>query len=207
MGKYIVSQGDSIPSLAKENGFFADTIWNHGDNADLKALRKDMNVLFPGDEVYIPEKRLRDESRPTDAKHRFKRKGEPQRLKLKLLCMGRPRANEDYVLKLGNQLIRGKTDAEGKIDQKVPGDVHSGTLLLREGKEQYAIRIGDLDPVDQTSGVQQRLNNLGFPAGPENGEMNDATRDAMRKFQGKHKLDVTGEADDATKAKLREFYP
>ncbi|HUT35060.1 MAG TPA: peptidoglycan-binding domain-containing protein [Planctomycetota bacterium] len=207
MAKIIASQGDSIPSLAKEHGFFADTIWNHGENADLKALRKDRNVLAPGDEVYIPDKRLRDESRPTDAKHRFKRKGEPQRLKIKLLCSGRPRANEDYVLRFPDQIVQGKTDAEGKIEQRVPGDVHEALLLLRGGKEQYSIRIGELDPVDAVRGVQQRLSNLGFPCGSGAGEMDDETRDALKKFQAKNDLSVTGEADDATKGKLREFYP
>jgi N-acetylmuramoyl-L-alanine amidase len=157
--------------------------------------------------VYIPDLRLRDESRPTDATHRFKRKGEPQRLKVKLMCAGRPRANEDYTLQFPDKIVQGTTDAEGKIEQPVPGDVHSALLLLRGGKERYTIRIGDLDPVDNTSGVQQRLTNLGFPCGAETGEMDDATRDALKKFQAKHNLDVTGEADDATKGKLREFYP
>ena len=53
-----VNRGDSIPSLAHDNGHFWETLWNHGDNAALKALRKTPNILMPGDEVFVPEIRI-----------------------------------------------------------------------------------------------------------------------------------------------------
>jgi hypothetical protein len=207
MPKRKVRQGESIPSIAAQSGFFSDTIWNHPQNSSLKQLREDMNVLSPGDEVFIPEKELKDESGATEQKHSFKKKGEPHKLKLKLLAMGKPRANEDYVLEVGGQLFDGKTDAEGKIEKTIPGNARSGTLILRGGKEKHTVKIGNLDPLDETSGVQQRLNNLGFSCGSESGKMNEATGQALKKFQIKHNLEVTGQIDDATKAKLKEFYP
>ena len=43
MPDYTVGNCDSIPSIAKDKGFFWKTIWNHPNNAMLKALRKDPN--------------------------------------------------------------------------------------------------------------------------------------------------------------------
>jgi len=42
-----VQQGESTHSIAIEEGFAPDRIWNDSKNADLKATRE-MNVLFGG---------------------------------------------------------------------------------------------------------------------------------------------------------------
>lgn len=54
--KYKVKQGDSICSIAFEHGLFPDTIWNDAKNSSLKQERKDPNVLYPGDVVYVRDK-------------------------------------------------------------------------------------------------------------------------------------------------------
>jgi hypothetical protein len=205
--KHKVSRGDSIPSIAKDNGFFWETIWNHGENADLKAKRQNPNQLVPGDEVFVPEPDPKKVSKSTDAKHEFVRRGEPHKLKLQLKMLGEPRANEAFVLDLDGELIEGQTDGDGKLEQLIPGNARGGRLILQDGKEIIPIRIGNLDPVDVVTGVQQRLNNIGFRCGAEGGELNEATQKALRLFQEAHKLTVSGEADDATKAKLRELHP
>jgi hypothetical protein len=206
MPTHVVSPGDTIVSIAEEYGFLSSTIWDHPQNAALKAKRKSPNILYPGDEVFIPEKELKYESRSTGAKHNFQVKGEPNRLKLQLMRMGKPRANEDYVLNIDGKITMGKTDGSGYIDQVIPRDARSGTLMLKGGKEKFPVRIGHLDPIDQITGVQQRLNNLGFNCGPEDGELNDRTRAALAAFQKKHKLTESGEPDAATKAKLGSLH-
>jgi hypothetical protein len=202
-----VQLGDSIPSIAKQNGFFWETIWNHGQNSALKSKRKDPNILFPGDQVFVPDLTLKQESRGTNAKHKFKLKGEQVRFKLQLMMMGEPRKNEPYMLVVDGKPIQGTTDGEGKIDQIVPADAQGGTLILKGGKEQYPVNIGHLNPADEISGVQQRLNNLGFQAGDEDGTMNDALKGALTAFQTKYKLPASGAIDGATKAKLLECHP
>ncbi|HCC57944.1 MAG TPA: hypothetical protein DEQ47_11930 [Solibacterales bacterium] len=202
-----VSPGDSIPSIAKDNGFFWETIWNHPKNAALKAKRKDPNVLFEGDEVFVPELEIREESRGTNACHKFKLKGQKVKFKLQLLMMGEPRAGEAYTLVVDGVPLTGTTGGDGRIEQVIPANAKSGKLLLRGGKEEYPVRFGHLDPIDEIAGVQQRLNNLGFNSGAEDGQMNDTLKAALTAFQNKSGLDPTGELDGATKAKLQEAHP
>lgn len=207
MSTVIVSLGDSIPSLAKENGFFPDTIWNHPNNAGLRAKRKSPNQLNPGDEVFIPELRRGTESRGTDGTHKFKRKGVPAKLVVQLKKLGEPRKGESYVLVVEGTTYKGSLDGDGKLEQFIPPNAKSGQLILSGGKEVMPIRIGDMNPIDVTSGVQQRLNNLGHFCGNEEGDLDDQTVGALKEFQQKYGLTVTGEVDGATKAKLQELHP
>src|SRR5882724_13489186 len=98
---YKVEQGDCISSIAFEYGFYPDTIWNYPANSELKKKREDPNVLFPGDVVTIPDRRPIEFSKPTTARHKFRLKNIPAKLRLRLLTLeGQPRANEKYVLEI-----------------------------------------------------------------------------------------------------------
>jgi hypothetical protein len=88
---YIVKDGDCVSSIAFNHGFFWETLWNSGHNAELKSKRKDPNILQEGDVVHIPELTLKDESCATEKRHEFKLKGVPAKLKLRLM---RPKKQE-----------------------------------------------------------------------------------------------------------------
>lgn len=203
---YTVGAGEGIAAIAKTHGYLWKTLWEHGRNSALRGRRKNPNQLLEGDELYLPPKGRKQVTKPTDARHAFKRKGEPTRLKLQLLDLDEPRRNEPYTLTFGDQVIHGTTDGEGRIDQPIPGEVSAATLMLDTAREIYSIAVGELDPVDQLTGVQQRLGNLGYDCNDEPGELGEGTHDALARFQGAHGLDANGEADDATRAKLRELH-
>lgn len=202
--KQKVGQGESVLSLAKKNGFFWRTIWEHGDNAELRAKRKDPSVVFADDDIFIPVKEPKEVSKPTDAEHSFKRKGEPCKIKLQLFKFGKPRSAESYVIEVKDTRIEGTTDGDGKIEHFIPGDASSGKLILRGGKEVYPLKIGYLDPLDELIGVQQRLFNLGYNC-PQNGELDAATITAVKQFQAENDLEATGEIDSQIKAKLEQI--
>jgi len=207
MSTVIVSLGDSIPSLAKDNGFFPDTIWNHPQNAGLRAKRKSQNQLFPGDEVFIPELRKRTETRGADSTYKFHRKGVPAKLVLQLRKLGQPRKGEAYVLIIDGTSYKGTLDGDGKLQQFIPPDAKSGQLVLSGGKEIIPVNVGFLNPIDELSGAQQRLNNLGFFCGNQDGDTDDQTTAAIQAFQLKNGLPTSGQMDGATKAKLLELHP
>jgi peptidoglycan hydrolase-like protein with peptidoglycan-binding domain len=66
--------------------------------------------------------------------------------------------------------------------------------------------VGGLDPVEETSGVQKRLVNLGHYRGPVDGEPSVDLTAAIRAFQSANGLEPTGEPDDATREKLRKVH-
>lgn len=205
MAKRKVGSGETTMSIAKKEGFFWEDIWNYGENAELKAKRKDPNVLFAEDDIAIPVKHPKEVSKASEAEHVFKLKGTPAKLKIKMLKMGKPRANEKYVLQLDSKIIEGVTDGDGKIEHFIPPDINSGQLSFKNGKEVYNLKLGNLDPVDLPTGVQQRLNNLGYDCGGEMGEIGDSTKEALKAFQADNKLEASGEVDSQTKAKLQEL--
>src|SRR4051812_18010485 len=97
--KHTVQSGDCISSIAAEHGFFPDTIWDHPENAALKQTRKAPNVLASGDVVYTPDRRVQELERPTEKRHRFKRIGVPDVLRLQMLDHDdQPIANRPYFL-------------------------------------------------------------------------------------------------------------
>jgi peptidoglycan hydrolase-like protein with peptidoglycan-binding domain len=80
-------------------------------------------------------------------------------------------------------------------------------LKLQGGQEIIPIKLGNLNPIDEISGVKQRLNNLGFRCGGEDNQWNDQAKSALKEFQSKHKLPESGELDAATKSKLQALHP
>src|SRR5215472_897179 len=132
-------EGDSIPSLAFAAGLFPDTVWNHPQNAQLKELRQDMNVLFPGDQVFVPDKQRRVEMADTDQLHKFRRKGVPCRLRLQLFNIETPRANEDFELSIDGKTQKGSANSAGIIEIWLLPDAKQG--ILKIGKDEAIIEL------------------------------------------------------------------
>ncbi len=199
-----VKQGDCLASIADQHGFFWEQLWNHQQNSDLKEKRKNPNVLLPGDKVFIPDLDPFIVSCPTGQAHKFMVKGVPEELNLQMKIDGLPVKNTDYILELDGQEIAGTTDGEGRIVQSIMPSTKSARVVLGEGEDrlEYNLNLGHLDPIDEVSGVQARLDNLGFGLGKTDGELGQNTAAALKSFQEAHDLDPSGELDQATKDAL-----
>lgn len=206
MPQYTIKQGDCLSSIAQRHGLFWQKIWDHPNNSELKERRKNPNILYPGDSIFIPEKEEKQEIGSTKQKHRFRKKGVPAKLRLRLMRNNRPRANEFYVLEVDGNLLTGTTDAEGKLEQSISPNAKKGKLFIGKKREEFILNLGQMDPMNELRGIQKRLNNLGFQCGPENGVLTTQTTEALKAFQKKHQLTESGEADEATKNKLLEIY-
>lgn len=204
---HAVEQGECLSSIAKRFGF-ADfrTIWNRPENAELRSLRPDPNILFPGDRVFVPEKTARVVPVETGHEHVFVLRRSKVFLELSLQLDGEPLANKRYSLSFGAQQVRGSTDGKGTLKELIEPDVESGTLRLDDPVVEWDLEIGHLDPATEVSGVQARLNNLGHPCGEVDGVVGARTRAALRQFQSRHGLKPTGAIDAVTSNALRSAH-
>jgi hypothetical protein len=203
--EHTVRQGECIASIAQRYGHFPDAIWDHVDNAELKKTRQDPFCLLPGDRVIVPDKAAKDIDCAAGERHRFRRKGVPEQLKVQFLLKGEPRANEAYSLNLDGELISGTTDADGWLTCAIPPGAKDAKVTFGGGKEVYDLDLGRLDPIEETTGALARLRNLGFYTGPLDGDPDDLEV-ALVDFQAARGLEITGELDDATKAELEAVY-
>lgn len=205
-GDYIVREGDCVSSIAKDTGHFWETLWNHADNAELKEVRKDPNLLLPGDRVTVPEIVTKQEPGETEARHRFKRRGEPAELRLQILERGEPRANQPFEVDIDGTVHKGTTDPNGNVIAPMPGNAKKAILKVGPEDDQvvYELNLGSVHPISEPGGILQRLTNMGFYDGPVDTKLGPDTEQAIRDFQEKFGLEVTGSVDEQTRKKLEE---
>ncbi len=203
MKKHTVEQGECIGSIAHEYGLAPMKVWQDPANAALRKKRRSPSALMPGDIVSIPDKRPKQAEGATEQRHRFVRKGVPSKIRLLILQDDRPRANLGYSLTVDHRTYRGRTDEDGRLEQAIAPNARRGKLVLETG-EQYELDLGHIDPVDEMTGIQARLANLGYYAGEIDGVFGPSTREALERFQERHGLKKTGEPDAATLEKLAQ---
>jgi len=223
---YIVQQGDYLSKIARAFGF-ADykTIWDAPENQKLKDLRKNPNILYPGDELVIPDKQTREESRPTDKKHKFEVQEDKLMLQIVLLGLdNKPMSDHDctLIVETDNQDLTTKSD--GALEEEIPPTVANGKLRDK-GKpgsgppteREIPLKIGYLHPKDTVSGQVARLNNLGYNAGelPDHPLTNTEADtlgkssqflSAVEEFQCDFGLQVDGICGKNTQTKLVEIH-
>lgn len=200
---HTVVQGEGISALSARYGFAPETIWRHPENTALRDLRTDPNVLMPGDIIVIPDLQAQELACAIGQRHVFRRKGVPARFELQLTGEHGALAHTAYVLEVEGREYRGSTDADGILRHGVPNGARHGSLHYElDGTTQLlAIDFGSLDPVDELSGVQKRLENLGYPCDAP-GVDGPRTRLALQCFQLAADLEPTGERDAPTLASL-----
>lgn len=210
---HIVEQGEHLSQIAKLYGFpDYKILWDHPENADLKKLRKNPNILLPGDEVFVPDKEEKEESGSTDKRHTFVVDKEALKLRLVLEDIyEKPIAGAQCALLVGDQTFQLTTDGKGKLEQDIPLDAQEATLVIRGDQTPFQneiipLKIGHLDPVEEISGQVARLNNLGYFPGRLDGSDADALKSAVEEFQCDHGLKVDGDCGPKTKAKLKEVH-
>lgn len=206
---YTVQPGDYMEIIAEKFGFRDyHFIYDHPNNHAFKTLRPNPHILHPGDTVFIPDKDPGQEAAETDKKHKFVIKSQKVKLILRIHRNGKPFAKHKYTLKVDKQTFSGNTGSDGLIQHDIPIGVPVGDLTF-PGRPSYTrkLNLGFLHPITVTSGVQMRLNNLGFGCGPPTGAPSKEYTSALQTFQKQHSLsNQTGTLDNDTINALRLDY-
>lgn len=215
---HIVEQGEHLPGIALKYGFQDYTsVWNHPENKELKDKRKNPNVLLPGDSVFIPEKELKEESGATEERHSFKVQRQPLKLRLKLeKGYDEAIADTECELRVEFENFNLTSDGEGQIEQKIPKTAQKATLVIKDKLTikdneipldiEVPIKIGHLDPVEETSGQRARLANLGYYRAKIDKHEEKEFLSAVEEFQCEHDLTVDGVCGPQTQGKLKEVH-
>jgi N-acetylmuramoyl-L-alanine amidase len=209
---HIVEQGECLTRIAARYGFTDwRTLYHHPENAPLRTLRPNPNVLFPGDAIRIPDNRVKEEALPTGNLHRFVVHA-PRKL-LRIVFKhpdGRPFDNEPYELTFPNKPAkRAKTNAQGLLEEPVA--LHALQATLTIAGRTLALQLGHLNPngdveADDLTGIQGRLHNLGYATGPIDGLYGRNTRAALALLQADEQLDINGLPDEPTLAQLEALH-
>jgi N-acetylmuramoyl-L-alanine amidase len=129
---------------------------------------------------------------------------EPQKLEEE------PFANAPYILEVDGVVAdKGQTDGDGCVEIKIPPNAEKGILTVDKGKDDERIiplDLGDMDPVDEVTGVRKRLSNLGYHCQPDGPEDASDLQAALGSFQQDNSLQVTGKVDDPSRNKLKDLH-
>ena len=152
MGAYReVRKGECLSSIAKRYGFQKwKALYDHPSNAELKKKRKNPNVIFPGDQVVIPDKEPKEVEVATAKLHTFK--VALPRAKVRVVLKdgkGQAFAGKKYILSAGGQDIEGQTGGDGLVEQPIDAEQLQwcvGVLRRRRGNgaHRHPIRISFL---------------------------------------------------------------
>lgn len=205
---HIVRQGDCLSRIAKMYGFQQwQTIYGAPDNAEFRKRRPNPSILFPGDRIVIPDKQRKTVPIATATTNRFRMKSPKWvfRIEMKDEEMN-PLSSMPFELYVDGKLLKqGATGSGGDIEVPIPSDANTGELHFMG--ENFQLEFGVLDPISRITGVQARLNNLGFNVGPVDGMLGPMTRNAVFAFQASQKdLQPSGEIDDGTRKRLLELH-
>jgi hypothetical protein len=201
----VVRQGEYLTKIAWRCRVPPAEIWDHPKNADLKALRDHGDILCSGDVLFVPNEPPPGLPLAAGTSNQYVAEIPKVDVRVALHHGDEVLKNEDYLVRGLTPPATGTTDEDGKITLSIPVDIREIVVELPNKVLRFELQIGDMDCLQEDSGVLMRLQNLGYARG--RGAVDpDALRAALAAFQKDHDIDVTGEIDDATREALGKIH-
>jgi hypothetical protein len=193
---YVIRRGDTLTALAAKAGVSRDIIWLNNANRELKSLRSNGDILAAGDVIYLPPAaKPKWLSVNMGTTNRFVATIPKMTVRVALPAY----QSASYSASASGVQTTGATDASGQLVLVVPVYTREIRLHFDSSGDEIVLMVGHLDPVATTSGLRQRLTNLGFPAGREDADEDDySVRRMIALFQVAHGIAPSGELDSDT---------
>ena len=132
MPMYTVVQGDCLSSIALQFGY-ADwrNIYNDPANASFRQLRPNPNLIYPGDEIFIPDPEADPEEAPTDAWTEFKIDSQKTFIRVRMMDGNNAAfSGKKYQLDVNGTISEGTTGGDGMIEKEIPANATAATLTV-----------------------------------------------------------------------------
>jgi len=203
MAGRVVRPGDHLDRIAHRHGVEASAIWSHPENARLRASRPGGHMLAAGDYLELPEGK-----HPAPAAVRIGSDttivATIPKVKVELVLASEegPLSGERWHIEANGESAEGTTGPDGKVSFEVRVTTERVQLVLDVRGQCREIVVGGLDPATTVSGAIQRLDNLGYDAGPIASTLSDQAERALVAFQRKSGLVPSGRLDEETIAAL-----
>lgn len=212
MAMYTVRRGDCLSSIALAHGFAdASDVYDDPNNAEFRRLRPNPDVIYPGDQLFIPEQDPAQFDCGTGQKHRFVVHRPKCMFRLTLEDrLGEPWGDVAWIVTVDDEVFEGTTGADGLIEVEIAADAQEGTLEVRGVQDEedgeieatFPLSFGGIDPIETPEGQRGRLKNLGYDCSARDG------RDGLERALATYRRDRGIESEDAnaTLDALAEHY-
>ncbi|MGA3124580.1 MAG: hypothetical protein ABSF69_27815 [Polyangiaceae bacterium] len=190
---YVVRKNDYLAKIAYKLGFDPDSVWNDASNDDLRKLRPDPNQLLAGDLLHIPDpgdnpppvhtlnigtsNTFVSPDPPTVTVNQTFEDGDADTYTRKAYTI--TELPEQTGLSTGD---------DGTATFTVPVSLDQVTLVFTDSGESWVIVVGGIDPVDSTSGMFKRLQNLHYIAVDESYDLDNQSNNIELLRQGLRRL-------------------
>ncbi len=202
---YVAGKRDHVHELAWRTGVSTSDVWDDPRNRGLRAQGRTPAILAPGDLIHLPT-HLRPMRIVPGTTNSFRAIIPAFRTRLRLVKDDSftPWASTKLSIRMGTSPPReAATDSSGWVELEVPVTTSWIVIELVDQAVQVDLEVGGLDPITTIDGVRMRLCLLGGYHGRMRGEIDESLKAALRTYQHHRSLDVTGEPDDATRARLQ----
>jgi len=211
---YTLKPGESFRPAVARLGFLPEAVWRLEANRNLRRGRG-QPWAKPGEVIRLPERVNPQADAEVGRIYVFGLLNVPVPVGLRFIHEGgAPRAGVPYLAlvttKSGSPrpVIEGTTDNAGFLETWVPEDAIALEVTLgeKDDVEVFQFDLQEYVPASEPDGLQLRLHALGYYYGDLDGNLGPATKEALAAFQEEFGLDITGEPDAKTLARLMQAY-
>jgi Putative peptidoglycan binding domain len=202
----VVGATDHLAKIAARHGIRdPQRIWDDPENAELRELRSNPNLLREGDEIAVPDRDPPSFEVPAGRRHGFRVPIATVELSCRLLDLfGEPIADAAVHARIDDTEHDLVTDGDGKLT--VPIRAGTERVRLELDDRVFELEVGRLDPIDTPTGLRARLTALGYLSGDLDGDDPEDVRFAIELFQHDNALAVDGIVDDEVIAAIEQAF-